>query len=418
MGQTATEKILSRVMGRAVSAGELIYPEPDLITLHDWYTVNVYDALAEVGIHHIPRPEKLLICTDHEPVAVSKQAVERQAKVRWIAQTNKVEKFFDVGRGGHGHIFPMEMGIVKPGTFVLSYDPHATNYGAVGCLAISVIVEIAEVVATGSAWLLVPETVQVRLKGRLGHGVSIRDVAQKLIGVLDPDVVDYSVVEFTGEALADIDIDRRMTLVNTPLEIGAKSALAAVDDVTRRWLKARGIDDSGAAVSDPDAKFKAVVEFDLSQVEPQVALPPTPDNVAGISSVAGRHIDHAFVGSCASSSFEDLKDAARILKGQRIAPWVRMLITPGTTETAARAAREGLTEIFVQAGAIVTAPGCGPCAGGRIAPLSSGEVSINTGTRNDAGRLGARDADIYLASPMTVAASAVRGEITDPRQFL
>jgi 3-isopropylmalate/(R)-2-methylmalate dehydratase large subunit len=418
VAQTATEKILSRVMGRPVKAGELIYPEPDLVTVHDWYTVNVHDALAELGVDKILRPDKLLICTDHEPIAVSKQAADRQAKVRWIAKHHGVGQFFDAGRGGHGHIFPMEMGLVKPGMFVFSYDPHVTNYGAVGCLGVSVVVEIVEVLAAGSAWLIVPETVQVRLKGRLSKGVSIRDVAQKLIAQMDPDIVDYTVVEFVGEALNDIDVDRRMTLVNTPLETGAKSALVEVDDVARRWFSERGIDASGAVNSDPNAVFKAVVEFDLGQLEPQVALPPTPDNVQGISTVQGRRIDHAFVGSCASSSLEDLRDTARILDGHQIAPWVRMLITPGTNEIAGRAAQQGLLEIFHKSGAIVTAPGCGPCAGGRIGPLASGEVSINTGTRNDYGRLGARDAEIYLASPMTVAASAIRGEITDPRQFL
>jgi 3-isopropylmalate/(R)-2-methylmalate dehydratase large subunit len=418
MGQTATEKILSRVMGRVVRAGELVYPEPDLVTVHDWYTVNVHEALAELGVHQIHRPDRLLLCTDHEPVAVSGQAAARQAKVRWIAAHHGVDQFFDAGRGGHGHIFPMELGLVRPGMFVFAYDPHVTNYGAVGCLGVPLVVEITEVLACGSAWLIVPETVRVNLRGRLLPGVSIRDVAQRLIAQLDPDLVDYSVVEFGGEALAGIDVDRRMTLVNTPLEIGAKSALVEVDDVTRAWLAARGIDATGAMGSDADARFKAVVDVDLGMLEPQVAVPPTPDCVQGLSIVRGRHIDHAFIGSCASSSLGDLRDAARILRGRTIAGSVRLFITPGTNEIARRAAQEGLIEVFMQAGALVTAPGCGPCAGGRIGPLASGEVSINTGTRNDPGRLGARDAQIYLASPMTVAASAVAGCIADPRDFL
>lgn len=418
MGQTATEKILSRAVGRTVRAGELIYPEPDLVTVHDWYTVNVHDALAELGVGRMKHPERVLICTDHEPLAVSRQAAERQARVRWVARTHEVGHFFDAGRGGHGHVFPMEMGLVRPGMFVFAYDPHVTNYGAVGCLGIALVVEVVEVLACGSAWVIVPETVRVNLTGTLRPGVSIRDVAQRLIADLDPDVVDYSVVEFGGPALASIDIDRRITLVNTPLEIGAKSALAEIDGTARDWFDARGIDHSQAVTSDPDASFKQVIEFDLGRVEPQVAQPPTPDKVCGISEVIGRPVHHAFIGSCASSSLADLRDAARILSGRTVSPSVRMIITPGSNEIARQAAQEGLIEVFMQAGVMVSAPGCGPCAGGRIAPLASGETSINTGTRNDPGRLGARDADIYLASPLTVAASAVAGCIADPRAFL
>jgi len=418
MGQTATEKILSRAVGRAVRAGELIYPEPDLVTVHDWYTVNVHDALAELGVTEMVCPERVLICTDHEPLAVSRQAAERQARVRWVARTHKVGHFFDAGRGGHGHVFPMEMGLVRPGMFVFAYDPHVTNYGAVGCLGIALVVEIVEVLACGSAWVIVPETVRVNLKGALRAGVSIRDVAQRLIAELDPDQIDYTVVEFGGPALASIDVDRRITLVNTPLEIGAKSSLVEIDDTARAWFNARGIGHDRAVASDPDARFKQVIEFDIGLIEPQVAMPPTPDKVTGISELIGRPVQHAFVGSCASSSLSDLRDAASILAGRTVSQSVRMIITPGSNEIARQAAQEGLMEIFMQAGVMVSAPGCGPCAGGRIAPLASGETSINTGTRNDPGRLGARDADIFLASPMTVAASAVAGCIADPRDFL
>jgi 3-isopropylmalate/(R)-2-methylmalate dehydratase large subunit len=416
--QTITEKILSRVMGRPVTPGEIIYPEPDLITTHDWYVVNFDSALQTLGIDRLYAPEKVLISTDHEPVAVSQPAVQRQRAVREVARKYGIEHFYDVGRGGHGHIFPMELGYIAPGMFVLAYDPHVTNYGAVGCLGISLVVEISEVLACGSAWIRVPETVRVNLHGELQRGVTVRDVAQRMIVDLGADLVDYTVVEFGGPALADINIDRRMTLCNTPVEIGAKSALFETDAHTEAWLKPRIGDRFEHIGSDRDARYKAAIDYGLGLVEPQVAAPPTPDNVVGVSAVAGTKVDYAFIGSCANSSLADLRDAAAILRGRSVSAGVRLIVTPGTQQIAAAAAAEGLIEIFIEAGAILTAPGCGPCAGGRIGPLAPGEVSINTGTRNDPGRLGPRDAEIYLASPLTVAASAIKGRITDPREIL
>jgi 3-isopropylmalate/(R)-2-methylmalate dehydratase large subunit len=418
MGQTVTEKILSRVMGRAVSAGETIYPEPDLMTVHDWYVINFDRALQEFGVESLFDPARVLISTDHEPVATNPQSAERQQKVREIVRKYGITQFYDVGRGGLGHIFPMEMGIIRPGMFVLAYDTHVTNYGAVGCLGIPMVFEIPEVLACGSVWIRVPETVRVNLKGSLKRGTTIRDVSQRMIVDIGEDNLDYSVVEFGGPALKDIDFGGRMTLCNNPLEMGAKSALVDVDDRMLAWIKDRAKGPIEAQTSDPDAKFKAVYDYDLNIAEPQIAAPPRPDNVVGVSKVEGLTVHHAFIGSCANGSIEDLRDAASILRGRKVHPSVRLFITPATQEIAVRAATEGLITAFMEAGAVMTAPGCGPCAGGRIAPVAPGEVSINTGTRNDPGRLGTTKADVYLASPLTVAASAVAGEITDPRKYL
>jgi 3-isopropylmalate/(R)-2-methylmalate dehydratase large subunit len=417
MGQTITEKILSRAVGRPVKAGETVYPEPDLMTVHDWYVVNFDKALQELGVTKLFDPKRVLISTDHEPVALSPQSAERQKAVREIVKKYGIEKFFDVGRGGHGHIFPMEMGLIRPGMFVLAYDTHVTNYGAVGCLGIAVVFEIPEVLACGSVWIQVPETVRVNLTGRLKPGLTIRDVSQRMIVDIGEDNLDYSVVEYGGPALKDVNFAGRMTLCNSPLEMGAKSALVEVDDVTREWLAPRLKEPYVADTSDPDATFKAVYDYDLGLMEPQVAAPPRPDNVVGVSSVAGVHVNHAFIGSCANGSIEDLREAATILRGRKIHPAVRLFITPATQEIAQRAGKEGLLNVFMESGAVMTAPGCGPCAGGRIAPVAPGEISINTGTRNDPGRLGTTKAEIYLASPLTVAASAIAGEITDPRKY-
>lgn len=415
---TLTETILSRVMQRPVIAGDILYPVPDLITVHDWYVVNFDNALAELGVDRVLDPDRILISTDHEPVAVSAQAVERQRKVREIVGRHGIKQFFDAGRGGHGHVFPLEMGRIRPGMFVLGYDVHVTNFGAVGCLAIPLGTEISEVLACGSAWISVPETVRVNIVGELRPGIVIRDVAQRMIADMSADLVDYAVVEFGGPGLGNLSIDQRITLCNTPIEIGAKSAIMEVDDIAIRWLEPR----VGATVAplraEPNARYRAIFDLDLGLAEPQVAIPPTPDNVVPVRQVAGRRIDQAFIGSCASGTIEDLRAAASILQGRTIAAHSRLIITPATNEIALNAAEEGLIATFIAAGASVTPPGCGPCAGGRIGPLAEGEVSINTGTRNDPGRLGAKDAEIYLASPLTVAASAVAGQIVDPRDYL
>lgn len=418
MGQTITEKILSRVMKRPVKAGETIYPEPDMMTVHDYYVVNFDRALQEQGVTQLFDANRVLISTDHEPVAASPAAAERQKKVREIVRKYGITQFFDVGRGGLGHIFPMEMGMIKPGMFVLAYDTHVTNYGAVGCLGFAMVFEIPEVLACGSCWIQVPETVRVNLKGSLRKGITIRDVSQRMIVDIGEDSLDYSVVEYGGPALKDIDFGGRMTLCNNPLEMGAKSAIVETDDRMKEWLSSRVTGVIEPQVSDPDAKFKSVYDYDLGCLEPQVAAPPRPDNVVGVSKVAGVAVNHAFIGSCANGSIEDLRDAASILRGRQVHPSVRLFITPATQEIAVRAGQEGLITAFMESGAVMTAPGCGPCAGGRIAPVAPGEVSINTGTRNDPGRLGTTGAEIYLASPLTVAASAIAGEIADPRNYL
>jgi len=260
--------------------------------------------------------------------------------------------------------------------------------------------------------------VRINLTGTMRPGITLRDVADRMIADVGADMADYTVMEFGGPALASVGIDGRITLNNRPIEIGVKSTLFETDAVTLEYLKGRVPPPYEEVKSDPGAQFKASFDYDLGVLEPQVAAPPTPDNVVPVSSVAGKKVDHAFIGSCANCSITDLRDAARILKGRKIAPGVRFVVTPGTQQIQAQADAEGLLAIFTEAGAMLTAPGCGPCAGGRTFPLAKGEVSINTGTRNDYGRLGTREAEIYLGSPFTVAASAVAGKIVDPREFL
>lgn len=416
--QTTSEKILSRAAGRAVRAGEIIEPAPDLIVIHDWYAATVGAALDKFGVDKIVAPEKVMFVTDHEPLAVSPEAAMRQRRVREYAKKYGIGHFFDVGRGGHGHIFPVEMGLIHPGMYVAAYDTHVPNYGAIGALGVPFLTEIADVLAFGSVWMKVPETVHVRLRGRLNPWVSARDFAQKLIADLDPELVDYTTVEFSGSALEVLPFDARFVLCNTPLEIGAKSAIVVPDELTKKYAASKGIRVAEMPASDAGARFVHEIEYDLGTISPHVALPPLPDNVAPVGKAAGIRVQHAFIGSCASGVMTDLRIAAKVLRGRKVHPHVRMFITPATQAILSEADQEGLLQVFAEAGAIVTAPGCGPCAAGRIGPLAPGEVSINTGTRNDPGRLGPADGQIYLASAATVACSAVAGEIVDPRELM
>lgn len=417
MGQTISEKILSRVCGTPVQAGAVIFPEPELVTVHDWYAANVGMALDEFGVEQMFDPARVMFTTDHEPVATTPAAAERQRRVREVARRFEVGHFFDAGRGGQGHVFPVEMGFIRPGMFIEGYDTHVTNFGAVGALGVAVLTEVSEVLALGSIWQTVPETVRVDLQGRLPEGVSIRDAAQALLRVLDPDLVDDAVVEFGGAGAAGLGVDARFTLCNTPTEIGARSSIVEPDESIRAYLAPRVGGPITLVQSDPGANFRARISFDLSRCEPQVAAPPRPENVVNVSQVADTPVDHAYIGSCASGMLEDLRAAAQILRGRKIHPRVRLFVTPVSQKVAEDAAREGLLEVFLEAGALVTPAGCGVCSGGRIGPVASGETSIGTGTRNDPGRLGAHDAALYLASPATVAASAVCGRIIDPRHI-
>jgi 3-isopropylmalate/(R)-2-methylmalate dehydratase large subunit len=416
-GQTITEKILSRICGRRVAAGEVVMPEAELITVHDWYTVNAFRTLDDFGVTKLHDASRVLLVTDHEPLAVSPQAFARQHAVRGIAQRFGVAHR-DAGRGGLGHVFPVEEGLVTPGMFIFAYDPHVTNYGAVGALGVAVLTEIPEVLACGSVWLQVPETLRVDIIGALQFGVFARDVAQKLIGSHDAALFEDAVVEFGGPGLASLGMDARHTLCNTPVELGAVSSLVEPDAVCMAYVKARAQRPIHAALPDADATYRARITLDLSTIAPQVALPPTPDNVVDVTEAAGKPIGHAFIGSCASGMLDDLRVAAAVLRGRQVAPGVRMIVTPATQQVAADAAAEGLIEVFMRAGAMVTTPGCGVCAGGRIGGVTAGEVSIGTGTRNEPGRLGAHDAVLHIAGPATVAASAVVGSIADPRPFL
>lgn len=403
--QTLTQKLLARAAGRDyVAPGDVVHPAPELVIIHDGYVETAYRELAKLGYNRIAAPEKVVFVTDHEVVYGSPLSAARGARIREIARCWRVGRFYDVGQGGHGHLFPLESGLVRPGMFLFAYDMHCTNFGAIGAAAYGVGPEITSVLATGTLWTQVPETILVRLHGELGPGVHARDVgfmlAEGFSSLRWGVSADYRVVEFGGPGLAQLSIPARVALCNSITEIGVANVAFPPPPGSAEGLH-----------SDPDASYLHVIDIDLSELKAQVALPGGPDRAASVESVAGQRIDHAFIGSCGSGMYDDFAAAAAVLKGRRVASGVRLFVVPGSTATALRMAQDGLQQIFQEAGAILLPAGCGPCAGGAMAPLGAGEVSISTAATNHSGRFGPSDGLAYLASPLTVAASAIRGAI-------
>lgn len=421
MGMTAVEKVLAAKSGRAsVKPGDVVSPDPDFIMIHDGVVMGAKRELDALGIHALARPDKVLMVTDHDVIYGSARAAERGAFNRKAAVAWGVKNFFDVGRGGHGHIFPMESGLLLPGMFYFDNDRHATNAGAIGAFGFRIGTEITRVLATGTNWVMVPKTVRLTLKGRLQPGVYARDIgfhfaAMLKQGRLQADL-DYRVLEYAGD-LDQFGLAERAALCSTPTEIRAYGVFVPPSQAILEHAREKGQRPFTPVYSDADARFDADLTLDISRLEPQVSLPGSVENAVNISEIAGTPVDHAFIGSCGSGMWEDLVAAANILRGRRLAPNVRLFVAPGSEATNRRLAAEGLLGVFIEAGAVMLPPGCGPCNDAVIGPVHAGEVSISTATNNNAGRFGAREAKLYLGSPATVAASAVAGKITDARSL-
>ena len=418
---TAVEKIIARASGVAsVRAGDVVYPVPDMVMIHDNVLPGVKRALDGLGIDRLAEPEKVIMVTDHEVLYGSPRAALYGVLNRQAAKSWKVGRFFDVGRGGHGHVFPMETGLVRPGMFYFDNDRHCTNAGAIGAVGFRMGMEITRVLATGTNWIMVPKTLKLTLHGKLRPGVHARDLGVH-IGALArqgklPFDFDYRILEFAGD-LDHYPLAARVSLCSTPTELGAYGVFFPPSPAILDFAKSVAQGPFKPEYSDPGARYEAEAELDVSALEPQVALPGGVQQAVNVSQVAGRPIQHAFIGSCGSSMYDDIAAAAGFLKGRRIADGVRLFVVPGSEQTTQRLAAGGLMQVLLEAGAVVLPAGCGPCNDAVVGPLHSGEVSISTATNNNHGRFGAKDAQLYLGSPETVAASAVAGCITDPRNI-
>lgn len=421
MGMTAVEKILAAKSGKAsVRPGDVVYPDPDFIMIHDGVVMGAKRELDALGIGRLAAPEKVLMVTDHDVIYGSARAAERGAFNRKAAQQWGVKNFFDVGRGGHGHIFPMETGMLLPGMFYFDNDRHATNAGAIGAFGFRMGTEISRVLATGTNWVMVPKSVRLTIKGKLKPGVHARDLGFCIASLIDKGALkldlDYRLLEYAGE-LEPFDLAARTALCNSPTEMRAYGVFFPPSEAILAQAQARAQRSFTPVYPDADAHYDAEAELEVSALEPQIALPGGVQNSVDLAEVAGTRVDHAFIGSCGSSMYEDMMEAARMLKGRRIAPGVRLFIAPGSEQSMKRLAAEGLMQDLLEAGAVMLPAGCGPCNDAVVGPVHSGEVSISTAANNNAGRFGAKDARLYLGSPATVAASAVAGKICDPRSM-
>ena len=421
MGMTAVEKVLAAKSGKTtVRPGDVVFPDPDFIMIHDGVVMGAKRELDALGIKKLATPDKVVMVTDHDVIYGSARAAERGAFNRKAAAQWGVGQFFDVGRGGHGHIFPMETGMLLPGMFYFDNDRHATNAGAIGAFGFRMGSEISRVLATGTNWIVVPKTVRLTLKGTLQPGVHARDIGFHFAALLKQGALtadlDYRVLEYAGD-LDQFDLASRAALCSTPTEIRAYGVFVPPSKAILEHAKTNAQRPFTPVYADADAHYDAELMLDVSRLEPQVSLPGSVENAVDVSQVEGTVIDHAFIGSCGSGMWEDLVTTAAILKGRRLAPNVRLFIAPGSELTNRRLAAEGLLSIFIEAGAVMLPPGCGPCNDAVIGPVHSGEVSISTATNNNAGRFGAKDAQLYLGSPATVAASAVSGKIADARKL-
>lgn len=419
MGMTAVEKVLAAKSGKAaVRAGEVVYPDPDFIMIHDGVVMGAKRELDALGIDRLAAPDKVLMVTDHDVLYGSARAAERGAFNRAAAAQWGVKNFYDVGRGGHGHIFPMESGLLLPGMFYFDNDRHATNAGAIGAFGFRLGAEISRALATGTNWVMVPKSVRLTIRGRLQPGVHARDLGFRIAALVAngalPFDLDYRVLEFAGD-LDQFNLAARAALCSSPTEIRAYGVFFPPSEAILAHARAVAQRPFTPVYADPDAQYEATAEIDVSRLEPQVALPGGVENSVNLAEVAGTPVNHAFIGSCGSGMYEDLLDAAAILRGRRLAPGVRLFVVPGSEQSTKRMLADGLAQVFVEAGAVLMPAGCGPCNDAVVGPLHSGEVSISTATNSNTGRFGAKDAKLYLGSPATVAASAVAGRITDPR---
>ena len=422
MAMTMTQKILAAHAGLpAVSAGQLIEAKLDLCLGNDITSPVAINEFERCGACRVFDKSRVALVMDHFTPNKDIKAAEQVKQTREFAKKMGVENFFDVGRMGIEHALLPEQGLVGPGDCVIGADSHTCTYGALGAFSTGVgSTDLAAGMATGTAWFKVPAAIKVTLKGALPRFVSGKDVILHLIGHIGVDGALYKSLEFTGEGVASLSMDDRLCIANMAIEAGAKNGIFPVDEVTMAYVEGRFQRKPVVFAADPDADYEEEVVIDLAALRPTVSFPHLPENTRTIDECATAEnggpvrIDQVVIGSCTNGRIEDMRAAAEILKGRRVADGVRCIIIPATQAIWKQSMHEGLFDIFVEAGAVVSTPTCGPCLGGHMGILAAGERAVSTTNRNFVGRMGHVDSEVYLASPYVAAASAVTGFISDP----
>jgi len=415
MGKTFAEKILALKAGLdETMAGQIVTVRPDKLLTHD-NTSAIAQTFRKIGVARVANPDIHVIVLDHVTPAATEEYAQGHKEVREFVREQGIKAFYDIGEGICHQVFP-EKGHALPGMLIVGSDSHTPSYGALGAFSAGIgRTEAAAVMATGEIWLRVPDSMRIVVDGQFSPRVSAKDLVLRIIGDIGADGADYRSVEFAGTAIESMSVGGRLVLCNMAAEMGAKNAYVAPDAVTRTWLAGRATVAYTEVLPDPDAHYAQVLHYDAPTLVPQVAKPHRVDNVVPVTEVVGMPIDQALIGTCTNGRLEDLQAAAEILRGKQIAPWVRLLVLPASREILLAAMASGVIADLVAAGATLINPGCGPCLGAHEGCMAPGERTISTANRNFKGRMGSRDAEIYLASPATVAASALTGAIADPR---
>jgi 3-isopropylmalate/(R)-2-methylmalate dehydratase large subunit len=412
------EKILARASNKTeVVPGEIVQANIDVAMTHDLTGPLAVKSFNEIGAKKVWDADKIVVILDHLVPASSVISAGLHKTMRDFVNQQGIKNFYDVGRGGVCHQVMPEKGHVRPGDVIVGSDSHTCTYGAFGAFATGIgSTEMAAVFATGKLWFRVPEVIKVDVTGNFQNLVSAKDLTLKVVGEIGADGAIYKGLEFTGQTIRDLTIDGRMVLSNMAVEMGAKAGLIEPDQKTMDYVNNRTDMPFTTQKSDADATYEKVVDIDVNNLEPQVAVPHSVDNVKPVSEVEGTELNQGFIGSCTNGRIEDLREAAKILKGKQIAKTIRLIVIPASQEIYLNAVKEGLVNIFMEAGATVANPNCGPCLGGHMGIMTDGEACISTSNRNFIGRMGSTKSYVYLASPATVAASAITGKITDPRK--
>ena len=416
MGMTMTQKILAAHAGLdSVKAGQLIKCKLDMVLGNDVTTPVAVKEFEKAGFDSVFNKDKISIVLDHfTPNKDIKSAMQCLIS-RDFAGKYDIKNYFDTGSVGIEHALLPEQGIVASGDCIIGADSHTCTYGALGAFSTGVgSTDMAAGMATGEAWFKVPSALKFNITGKLSKYVMGKDVILHIIGMIGVDGALYKSMEFSGDGLKNLSMDDRLSMANMAIEAGAKNGIFAVDEVTKGYQKGRVQRDYKIYEADPDAEYDAVYDIDLSEIKPTVAFPHLPENTRTFDDIPEIKIDQVVIGSCTNGRIEDMRMAASILKGKKIAKNVRTIIIPATQQIYLQCIKEGLAEIFIEAGAIVSTPTCGPCLGGHMGILAKGEKAVSTSNRNFVGRMGHTESEIYLASPAVAAASAIKGCIADP----
>ena len=419
MGMTMTQKILAAHAGLpSVSAGQLIEADLDLVLGNDITSPVAIHEIGKMNVEGVFHKDKIALVMDHFAPNKDIKSAEHCKCVREFACKNDITNYFDVGEMGIEHALLPEKGLTVAGDVIIGADSHTCTYGALGAFSTGVgSTDMAAGMATGKAWFKVPSAIQFHLTGKLSPKVSGKDVILHIIGMIGVDGALYQSMEFTGHGVGELSMDDRFTISNMAIEAGGKNGIFPVDEKTLAYEKEHGAAEGVIFEADPDAEYEKTYEINLSEIKPTVSFPHLPENAKTFDEIPEIRIDQVVIGSCTNGRISDLRSAAAILKGRHVAEGMRCIVIPATNRIYLEALKEGLIETFIQAGAVVSTPTCGPCLGGYMGILAAGERCVSTTNRNFVGRMGDTTSEIYLASPATAAASAIAGVIADPSSY-